>query len=57
MSSAVYSLYKELHFPGSSLSIGGHASSLYMNMEGYDRNMEEALELMKCKLPEYLVNC
>ena len=28
-----------------------------MNMEGYDRDMEEALELMKCKLPEYLVNC
>ena len=26
-------------------------------MEGYDRDMEEALELMKCKLPEYLVNC
>ena len=28
-----------------------------MNMEGYDRDMEEALELMICKLPEYLVNC
>ena len=26
-----------------------------MNMEGYDRDMEEALELMKCKLPEYLI--
>ena len=28
-----------------------------MNMEGYDRDMEEALELMIWKLPEYLVNC
>ena len=28
-----------------------------MSMEGYDRDMEEALELIKYKLPEYLVNC
>ena len=54
VSSTVHSLYKELHFPGSSELL---VDTIYMNMEGYDRDMEEALELMKCKLPEYLVNC